>query len=80
VVEVTAPAELLAGRLATRGRGDDGDLLARLARSAELGPVEADATINNAGDPEQAGTEFTAFLRRHAEACGAVRARDHAEV
>lgn len=78
VVEITAPPELLARRLAARSRGEDGDLSARLARSAELGPVRANATVVNADAPEAAAAELAALLRRHAEACGA-RAWDRAE-
>ena len=52
VVLVTAPADVLAERLAARGRGTDGVLGARLARSTpaqrDLAP---DLVIENVGDP-----------------------------
>jgi ribose 1,5-bisphosphokinase len=51
VVLVTAPAEVLAGRLAGRGRTSDGDLAQRLGRDAppraEFAP---DHVIENVGD------------------------------
>jgi ribose 1,5-bisphosphokinase len=51
VVLVTAPAEVLAGRLAGRGRTSDGDLAQRLGREAPS-PTEfaPDHTIENVGD------------------------------
>ncbi|MBE7249620.1 MAG: phosphonate metabolism protein/1,5-bisphosphokinase (PRPP-forming) PhnN, partial [Actinomycetospora chiangmaiensis] len=60
VVAVTAPPEILAERLAARGRAEDGDLAARLAREA---PVEADLTIVNVGAPEIAAERLVAHLR-----------------
>jgi ribose 1,5-bisphosphokinase len=60
VVAVTAPPEILAARLAARGRAEDGDLAARLAREA---PVEADLTIVNVGAPEIAAERLVAHLR-----------------
>lgn len=48
VVLVTAPPELLMQRLAARGRGADGDLSARLARSEAVGPgISAEVIIEN---------------------------------
>ncbi|GJD49776.1 Ribose 1,5-bisphosphate phosphokinase PhnN [Methylobacterium crusticola] len=60
VVAVTAPPEVLARRLAARGRPEDGDLAARLSRSA---PVAADLTIVNDGPPEAAAAALVAHLR-----------------
>jgi ribose 1,5-bisphosphokinase len=60
VVEVTAPPEILARRLATRGRAEDGDLAARLAREVR---VAADCTIVNTGAPEAAAERLIAHLR-----------------
>jgi ribose 1,5-bisphosphokinase len=54
VLFVTAPAPVLAARLARRGR--DADIAARLQRAAL--PVEADATIANDGAFEQALDRF----------------------
>ncbi|WP_410823459.1 phosphonate metabolism protein/1,5-bisphosphokinase (PRPP-forming) PhnN [Methylobacterium oryzisoli] len=60
VVAVTAPPELLSRRLAARGRPEDGDLAARLAREA---PMQADLTILNDGAPEAAAATLVAHLR-----------------
>ncbi|MET7242316.1 phosphonate metabolism protein/1,5-bisphosphokinase (PRPP-forming) PhnN [Methylobacterium sp. EM32] len=60
VVEVTAPPEVLAARLAARGRPEDGDLGARLSRSA---PVTADLVVMNNGSPEAGATKLLAHLR-----------------
>jgi ribose 1,5-bisphosphokinase len=51
VVQVTAPPPVLAARLASRKRRDDGDLDARMAR-APAQEVEADVVIHNVGRPE----------------------------
>ena len=48
VVEITAPADVLAQRLAARGRASDGPINDRLARSVAAHP--ADRTIVNVGD------------------------------
>ncbi|MBA9065918.1 MULTISPECIES: phosphonate metabolism protein/1,5-bisphosphokinase (PRPP-forming) PhnN [Methylobacterium] len=60
VVEVTAPPEILAQRIAARGRPQDGDLAARLARE---GDVVADLTILNTGSPGDAASRLVAHLR-----------------
>ncbi len=60
VVEITAPPAILAQRLANRGRPEDGDLAARLAREAT---VEADLTILNIGAPQAAAAQLVAHLR-----------------
>jgi ribose 1,5-bisphosphokinase len=60
VVEITAPPEILARRLADRGRAEDGDLAARLARE---GRVEADLSIVNVEAPEAAAERLVAHLR-----------------
>ena len=67
VVAVTAPPEVLAARLAARGRAEDGDLAARLAREA---PLEADLTIVNAGDRESAAARLVEALRACARSAG----------
>ncbi|SFV06818.1 ribose 1,5-bisphosphokinase [Methylobacterium sp. 174MFSha1.1] len=61
VVEVTAPPEVLAARLAARGRPEDGDLGARLSRSA---PVTADLVVMNDGPPETGAEKLLAHLRK----------------
>jgi len=60
VVEVTAPPEILARRIAARGRSQDGDLAARLTREV---PVEADLRILNTGAPEAGAERLVAHLR-----------------
>ncbi|MGF3026575.1 phosphonate metabolism protein/1,5-bisphosphokinase (PRPP-forming) PhnN [Methylobacterium aquaticum] len=60
VVEITAPPEVLAARLAARGRREDGDLRARLSRSAS---VTADLVVMNDGPPEAAAARLLAHLR-----------------
>lgn len=60
VVEITAPPEILMQRLAARGRAEDGDLAARLAREV---PVEADLRILNVGAPGVKAERLVAYLR-----------------
>jgi len=67
VVEVTAPVEVLAERLAGRARIEDGDLAARLARSLEVW-TPVDASIVNDRTIEEAGRELVGFIARHAAA------------
>jgi ribose 1,5-bisphosphokinase len=50
VVSITAPADVLAERLAMRKRGSDGNIAQRLARTVE--EAEPDATIVNVGSAE----------------------------
>jgi len=50
VVSITAPADVLAARLAMRKRGSDGDITERLARRVE--DAEPDATIVNVSSAE----------------------------
>ncbi|KQP59732.1 ribose-phosphate pyrophosphokinase [Methylobacterium sp. Leaf399] len=60
VVQVTASPEVLARRLATRGRPEDGDLRARLDRAI---PIEAECTIHNDADAEGAADRLVVHLR-----------------
>lgn len=60
VIEITAPTEILARRLAARGRESEADIAARLAR--EAAPVDVDVTIINDGPPEAAGAIFLSKL------------------
>ncbi len=59
-VEITAPAPILAARLAQRGRAEDGDLAARLARAAE---AAVDLRILNDSTPEAAAAQLVQHLR-----------------
>jgi ribose 1,5-bisphosphokinase len=65
IVEITASPEVLAERLAMRGRESRGEVLARLARSATMtlsGPGVT--SIDNSGPREAAGERFAEVLRK----------------
>jgi ribose 1,5-bisphosphokinase len=64
VVAITAPPEVLAARLAARGRAEDGDLAKRLARRETVVP---DLTIDNAGPPEEGAGRLIGYLRSLAD-------------
>jgi len=68
-VEITAPIELLARRLAARGRAEDGDVDARLRRARAVGGVRFDHTIVNDRSAEEGAAQLVGVLRHHAEAC-----------
>jgi ribose 1,5-bisphosphokinase len=65
LVLVTAAPEVLAERLARRGREDAPAIRARLARTTEM-PVAAEATIVNDGNLVTAIDTFVALLRGNA--------------
>jgi ribose 1,5-bisphosphokinase len=60
VIEVTASPEILAARLAGRGRAADGDVSERVRRS--VGAPIPDRTISNAGALEPACESFLGAL------------------
>jgi ribose 1,5-bisphosphokinase len=64
VVLITAPPDILAARLAARGRASDGDLALRIARQAppdeELAP---DLVIENIDDIERSAASLLAAIR-----------------
>ena len=65
VVEITARPEILAERLAARGRESRGEVLARLARSAAVALSGPDVTsIDNSGARDIAGERFAEVLRK----------------
>jgi ribose 1,5-bisphosphokinase len=67
VLEITAPPEILAVRLAARGREDAADIAQRLARAVPL-PVGLDVvTVQNDGTVEQGRARVLAALNRAAE-------------
>lgn len=76
VVVVVAAPEILAGRLAGRGRESAGDTAARLARDAGIDAGTATVvTLDNSGALEIAGERLVALLRKalaHAAIAGAV--------
>ncbi|MDO5648281.1 phosphonate metabolism protein/1,5-bisphosphokinase (PRPP-forming) PhnN [Paracoccus sp. (in: a-proteobacteria)] len=54
VIQITAPADILAARLAARGRETQADIAARLARGADGIPAGIPhVTVMNDGTPEQ---------------------------
>jgi ribose 1,5-bisphosphokinase len=62
VIYVTAPPDVLASRLASRGR--DSDVGARLARGEAIERSrDADLVIENVGDPETNGGMLAEFLQ-----------------
>lgn len=63
VIEVSAPADILARRLAARGREDAVDVARRLSRAIELPlPVERLRVVND-GTPEQGVRKLLAAIR-----------------
>ena len=52
VVSITAPSDVLAARLAMRGRGSDSKIEARLARTVDEDATSPDATIVNVSSAE----------------------------
>ncbi len=61
---ITAPPEVLADRLAARGRESREEILSRLSRQTSVmaAPNSADVEINNDGDLEYVGEAFVRFL------------------
>ncbi len=68
VIEITAPPDLLAARLAERGRESAADIAARLARSVVLPPGISVETVVNDATIEQGVARLLAALSRAAEA------------
>ena len=66
VVEVTAPPEVLAARLAARGRETAADVAARLARSVPL--AEGAIQVMNDGSVEEGVARFVAAVTGAADA------------
>lgn len=75
VVLVTAPPDVLAERIARRGREGAAEALARLCRQVET-PQDCDLAIDNVGTPEATAGRLTAFLKRLAAPQGATAADD----
>jgi ribose 1,5-bisphosphokinase len=64
VALITAPAEILASRLAARARATDGAIAQRLARVPDRdGDVAADVVIENIGAPETGAARLIAAIR-----------------
>lgn len=67
VIEITAPPDILAHRLAARGREDAADIAARLARSVSLPAGITAETVLNHTTPEEGIARFLAALTRAME-------------
>lgn len=65
VAVVTASPEILAERLARRGRESVADILSRLERNAELGLPDADLVIDNSGSLEHSIRMLSNWLIDH---------------
>jgi ribose 1,5-bisphosphokinase len=63
VVAITAPPEILAARLAGRGRSSDADLGKRLHRVIDGTEPVPDVTIVNVGDPQEHAAVLTQIIR-----------------
>ena len=70
VIEVTAPPDVLAARLAARGREDAADVAARLSRSVAVPNDVPLDTVMNDGSLEEGIARFVAALSRAAAAAG----------
>ena len=64
VVSITAPPEVLAQRLAARGRGSDGKIEQRLGRTVDDAAAAPDAIIVNVGNPEDHARELIRIITR----------------
>lgn len=62
VVKIFAPSDVVAARLAARGRSSDGDLAARIAREHTIADVKADVIIENAGAADAAAAQLLATI------------------
>jgi ribose 1,5-bisphosphokinase len=63
VIMITAPAEILAERLAARARSSDGPLADRLGRAVDDAATAPDVTITNVGGVEQHGRELARVIQ-----------------
>jgi ribose 1,5-bisphosphokinase len=63
VVEITAPPEVLAKRLALRARGSDGAIELRLRRNVDAADAAPDITIVNVGDAELHARQLLAAIK-----------------
>lgn len=63
VILITAPAEILAERLAARARSSDGRLADRLGRAVDDAATAPDVTITNVGSVEQHARELVRVIK-----------------
>jgi phosphonate metabolism protein PhnN/1,5-bisphosphokinase (PRPP-forming) len=68
VIEVTAPPEVLAERLAARGRESTDDIAQRLARTVPLPGTVSIETVMNDASREEGAARFLAALSRAVQA------------
>ncbi len=64
VVEITAAPEILARRIAARGRESEAEIANRLARKVAAAPFPGTIVIDNGGRLEEAGRAFADLIRR----------------
>ena len=64
IVEITADPEILASRLAGRGRESRGEILARLARTVACDTTGTAIALDNSGPKEIAGEKLVAIIRK----------------
>lgn len=62
VVNITAPADVLAERLASRNRSSDGSLAARLGRASGDKDIQPDVVIENIGDVEAGAAKLLSVI------------------
>lgn len=74
-LEITAPAEVLAARLAARGRETADDIAKRLAREVALPAGVRVAQVLNDRSPEEGAAEVVAVLRSALSRAGECAAR-----
>ena len=63
VVSITAPLEILAGRLAARARGSDGRIADRLSRAVDVDAASSDVVIMNVGGAEEHALELLRVIK-----------------
>jgi len=68
VVSITAPADVLAARLAARGRASDGPIGERVQRASLQDTAAPDIVISNVGAADDHGRELVAAIRGEAPA------------
>src|SRR6266852_2390943 len=68
VVSITAPPEILSGRLAARARSSDGGLADRLRRAVDDAAAAQDVTIVNVGSVEHHARELV--RKNYQRECG----------
>lgn len=63
VVEVTARPDVIAARLAGRGREDESEIRRRMQRSGDFRLPASTVSLDNSGDLTEAGERFVALVR-----------------